>query len=165
MGQKNTIRFITVFLILFGFWYFIYEFFINPWNVFDLWVIDCLVKPIDFSLNTLGYDTIVNERHIALKGTGGVWIGDSCNAVDLFALFICFLIAYPVGKWLYKLLYGILGVISIYVLNLLRIIALLFIQKHFPQSLDFNHTYTFTILMYCFIFMLWMLWINNFSKK
>ena len=32
-----------------------------------------------------------------------------------------------------------------------------------PELLDFNHDYTFTIIVYAFVFMLWYIWIQRFS--
>jgi hypothetical protein len=41
---------------------------------------------------------------------------------------------------------------------------LIFIQIKSPESLEFNHKYTFTLLVYSLIFALWMLWVNRYSN-
>jgi hypothetical protein len=45
----------------------------------------------------------------------------------------------------------------------LRAAILALIQLKAPEHLDFNHHYTFTVIVYSFIFALWMIWVNNFS--
>jgi len=48
-------------------------------------------------------------------------------------------------------------------MNVLRIVALAIIETYSYEWTEFNHTYTFTLLMYVFIFGLWLFWINKFS--
>jgi exosortase/archaeosortase family protein len=51
-----------------------------------------------------------------------------------------------------------LGIVLIYCLNVLRIIGLSFNKYYDYQSADFNHHYTFTVIVYAGIFALWMWW-------
>jgi hypothetical protein len=43
--------------------------------------------------------------------------------------------------------------------------SLALIQYKAPEYLDFNHHYTFTVIVYAFIFLLWMIWVNKFSVQ
>ena len=54
--------------------------------------------------------------------------------------------------------------ISDHLANLLRVVSLVIIQFNRPQSLKFNHDYTWTVLVYGFIFWLWYLWATRFSQ-
>jgi len=47
----------------------------------------------------------------------------------------------------------------------LRVVALITINYYAPQYIEFNHTYTFTILVYSIIFLLWMWWVNASLKE
>jgi exosortase/archaeosortase family protein len=73
-------------------------------------------------------------------------------------------LAYP-GDWKVKTIYILIGSIVIYLINVLRILVLLFNMIYYKGSFDFNHKYTYTIAVYLCVFVLWMLWANHFSKK
>jgi len=45
------------------------------------------------------------------------------------------------------------------------VVALALTANYFPEYLNFNHTYTFTFMVYAFIFLLWMIWVNRFSEN
>jgi hypothetical protein len=42
---------------------------------------------------------------------------------------------------------------------------LVLINNHYPQYLDFNHLYTFTILVYAIIFILWYIWAKKYAPN
>lgn len=120
-------------------------------------------------LKLIGYKTfmVLQDRDmqvIGIDGSNGVWVGSNCNAITLFALFAVFIIAYP-GNQKNKLWYIPAGILAIHVLNILRVVCLAIIAYYWPYALDFNHTYTFTFLVYAFIFFLWMIWVNKFAGK
>src|SRR6185295_7007817 len=102
------------------------------------------------------------ERVVGVDGSGGLWIGDSCNGITLFSLFAVFIIAYK-GKVKTKILYILLGILSIQLLNVLRVTGLAILDTHSRAWTEFNHTYTFNILIYGYIFFLWMLWVNKYA--
>ena len=78
-------------------------------------------------------------------------------------LFAGFIIAYP-GPWKVKLFYVPIGVFLIYLLNVLRIMALGLNSFHSRHTLEFNHKYTFAFVVYACIFGFWMLWIKRYAK-
>lgn len=165
-SNKALIRFLIGALIIYIFWYVIYELWLHPWKKADLLLINNLITLSSSILTFLGYDLInfpYNEdiRTMGIDGTHGLWIGDPCNGLTLFALFAGFIIAYPGRKPGWKFLYIPLGLISIHFLNVLRIVGLSLITYYAPEHLNFNHTYTFTILIYSYIFMLWYFWATN----
>lgn len=113
-----------------------------------------------------GYDSQVfyNQQTIVLEGTPGVFLGEGCMGRNLLGLFIGFILAYP-GKLLSKLWYIPLGVFVFFVLNTARIVALSFVQLYHPEYMAFNHDFTFKIVVYAFIFLMWVLWINRYGRK
>ncbi len=157
-------RFLLKAVFLFIAWYFLYDLWLHPAGGIDMIVIKSLEQASYVVLETLGYVTleashVENIRTIGIDGTHGLWIGDPCNGLTLFALFTGFIIAYP-GPLKKKLWYIPVGIIAIHLINIVRIVALSLIVYYFPdpEVLDFNHTYTFTILVYGFVFFLWYLW-------
>ena len=163
---KNPItRFLITVLLLLLSWYCIYDLWLHPAEKMDLFVIDKTISVSKWILETLGYTVYTgSDRLIGIDGANGLWIGDNCNAISLFALFTGFIIAYK-GKIKYKIPYILLGILSIELLNVLRVVGLAILDTHSRAWTEFNHTYTFTIIIYAFIFMLWMMWVNKFSSK
>lgn len=150
-------------------WYIVYDQWLHPMGELDMFVIKTLEQASYFVLDTLGYVTLAashveNIRTIGIDGTHGLWIGDPCNGLTLFALFTGFVIAYP-GPLKKKLWFIPMGLIAIHAINIVRIVALSLIIYYFPdpEVLDFNHTYTFTMLVYGFVFWLWYLWATKLS--
>lgn len=97
-----------------------------------------------------------------VDGTRNVGVGDECNALVLIALFAGFILAYP-GDWRMKALTIPAGMLAIYSLNVLRVVALGLLFIWSPATVDFHHKVTFYIIVYGFIFGLWMLWAKRLS--
>jgi exosortase family protein XrtF len=149
--------------------YIIHQFLIKRYTFYDQKFIGSIIEASDFTLRLLGYKTfkVLQDRDmqvIGIDGSNGVWVGSNCNAISLFSLFSVFIIAYP-GNQKDKLWYIPVGIVAVHILNIFRVVALAVIAYYSPQSLNFNHSYTFTLLVYAFIFLLWMIWVNKFSQK
>ena len=164
MNNKPLIRFLVSAVIVYVFWYLLYDLWLHPQRVVDNVVIDSTIKVSEIVLNILGFAVFTKDRIIGIEPTQGLWIGDPCNGISLFALFTGFIVCYP-GKLKIKLLYIPFGIITIFFFNVIRVVALVIIYLYSPASLDFNHTYTFTIIIYAYIFFLWMFWVNRFGTK
>ena len=158
--KNPAVRFIVIVFLLYIGWYCIYNLWLHPAETVDLFVIDVTISISRFILETLGYTVFTGvDRVIGVDGTGGLWIGDNCNGIVLFALFAGFIIAYP-GSWKKKLVYIPAGILLIELMNVLRIVFLAILDTHSRAWTEFNHTYTFTIIIYAFIFLLWMYWVK-----
>ena len=166
--EKRIVLFLIIFLGTYGAWMMLYHGLIHPWGKLDTLVINDSSLWALWVLEHLGFDTFQGNhetiRTIGISGTHGLWIGDPCNGITLFALFTFFILAYP-GAWKHKTWFIPLGITLIHVLNIFRIVALCIITLKAPDWLDFNHTYLFQTLMYGFIFVLWYLWIRKFSPR
>ncbi|HVA98035.1 MAG TPA: hypothetical protein VNG53_03995 [Bacteroidia bacterium] len=163
---KNPIvLFLLKALALYLLWYVLYVLWLHPYEKCDLFVIDKTLAMSKKTLELMQFKLFTGtDRLIGIEGTNGLWMGDNCNGIELFALFSGFIIAYP-GPWLKKIIFIPLGILSIQILNSLRVVALAIIEIRSIKLTEFNHSYTFTILMYGYIFFLWMLWVNKFSVK
>jgi exosortase family protein XrtF len=163
---KNPItRFLLRVLCFYLVWYLVYNLWLHPAQTIDLYVIDITVAASKWLLEAFGYLVFTgSDRLIGVDGTGGLWIGDNCNGIALFALFTGFILAYP-GNWKKKLFYIPLGILLIQLLNIARVVSLAILDTHSRAWTEFNHTYTFTIVIYGCIFLLWMLWTNKVSDE
>jgi exosortase family protein XrtF len=166
--NKKLIRFLLICLLGYLFWVVVYEHWIGPKQKVDFWLCDIESKEVIQILKWFGYSfqhvVELDFKHVFyLNGVRLVGLASSCNGLVLFPLFSCFIIATN-GQWKRKFVYILAGCFLIYHVNLLRILALVLVKLYYPDSLDFNHKYTFTILVYSFIFYLWYLWINYYSE-
>lgn len=169
LKQNRLLRFLSVSSLVYLGLYLFFEFFIKRYTVIDQRFIGFIINSSDIVLKWLSYDTFktisdTDYQVIGIDGSDGVWIGSSCNAITLFFLFAVFIAAYP-GHQKSKLWYIPVGILLIHVLNIVRVVVLAMIAFYNPLYLDFNHTYTFTFIIYGFIFILWMTWVNKYSIK
>lgn len=147
----------------------IYQFVVKKYTFYDQKFISQIIAASAWTLQVLGYRTFMvlqdlDMQVVGIDGSNGVWVGSNCNAITLFSLFAVFILAYP-GHQKNKWWFVPAGIVSIHILNILRVVALAMIANYAPQYLDFNHTYTFTFLVYGYIFLLWMIWVNRYSQK
>lgn len=104
-----------------------------------------------------GEDKIVhNKQYILINGKPIIGIATACNGVELFAMFIGFLIAFGGRKKLIP--FFILGLLSIFLLNTFRIVAITWISMFSREQADFHHHYTFMFIVYGYILWLWYKW-------
>jgi len=160
---KNPIvKFLLLLFTLYIVWFFVYQIWIQPAEIIDLFVINSTIAVSKFILELLNYNVFTGaERLIGVDGTGGLWIGDNCNGITLFAIFSWFIVAYPKRGWFKKLTYILSGIALIELLNIIRIVALAILDTKSRAWTEFNHTYTFTIIIYAAIFFMWMKWVNK----
>jgi exosortase family protein XrtF len=165
-----VVRFFLVAGSLYLGWYLFYEFVLHPGSALDQAVIDSLVLWSGGILTALGH-TLIPEpenaeqiRTIGIQGGHLLWIGEACNGLGLFAVYLIFLIAYP-GPWRHKLWFAALGLLTIHFINALRIAALCIVVSIDYELLNFNHDYTFYVVVYGWVFLLWYIWVKRFSDR
>lgn len=90
-------------------------------------------------------------------------IVEGCNAVSVIILFISFVLAFS-GKLKVTLLYILFGIVFIYILNVVRIALLTILLSHFPHKSHLLHGVLFPLAIYGSVFLLWVIWVNKFSK-
>lgn len=165
--MKNPlVGFLVKALIIYIVWFLTYDYVIEPNGSVDRWLNKVVGVQSSFVLRMIGYDsdTVPGNHQTVLRinKTGMVGVGNPCNGLELFVLFSGFIICFP-GSRKFKYWYIPLGIVIIHIANVLRSTSLALIQLHDPASLDFNHHYTFTVIVYAIIFGLWMFWVNRYS--
>ncbi len=161
-------RFLLLGTVLYVSWYFLYELWLKPSTGFDDFVIAHIVAGSEWLLQFVGftlYDRVewnLAWNYLGIEGAQGVIVGAPCDGIVLFALFAIFIIAFP-GPLKHKLWFIPAGLLSIHFINVLRVASLTVIDSINPEWLAFNHDYTFTVLVYAYVFWLWYVWVNRFS--
>jgi len=164
--QQQIALFLIRAVILYVIWFVSYDFFISPSGKIDHWLNNRVATDAASMLSLAGMpgSTELGNAQVIVKinNVGMVGVGNPCNGLELFVLFAGFIICFP-GDLKSKTWFIPLGILGIYLINTLRAAVLAVIQLKAPEHLDFNHHYTFTIIVYSFIFFLWMTWVNKFS--
>ena len=78
-------------------------------------------------------------------------------------LFLSFIVAFA-AKFKTTFFYILSGSVIIYSVNLIRIVLLTIGLYHYPNQKDIFHTALFPALIYGMVFLLWVFWVNRFSK-
>ena len=168
--NRAVIKFLFLAFLMLLAWVLISAFFPSLIRDMHYFIIKPQADISAYFLNSIGYhaeqDYMVNgcEALLIFSGHGHICIGSGCSGLELFILFFGFILLMK-GRLKDKLWFVPLGFFGILVLNIIRIIALSIIYYHKPQYLDFNHKYTFVIIVYGAIFGLWVLWVNKFADK
>lgn len=92
-----------------------------------------------------------------------VRVVEGCNAVSVMILFTAFIVAFS-GKFLRTFSFIMAGILAIHILNVLRIALLIMGMLSYPEYDDLLHGVIFPLIIYGFIFLLWVLWVNKFQR-
>ena len=117
----------------------------------------------------LGYNTYTgqHESELSMK----FFVGDvhasniieGCNSISILILFLTFIIAFS-GSLKATIIFGIVGSLIIYVVNLFRILVLSMLMYKYPEYQYFLHNLLFPGIIYGTTFILWIIWVNKFSN-
>lgn len=170
---KSVVKFILTFLSVYIVLTLAYKFYLDfsdGSKYYPDYVTNLVAEQSKLLLNSLDYRVdlvphpdepsmklIINEKFVAR-------VVEGCNSISVIILFISFIIAFA-GKWKYTLIYILSGSVLIYTVNLLRIAILSVGLYNYPWRRDILHTVIFPLIIYGMVFLLWMFWVNRFSKQ
>ena len=169
---KLVIRFIVVFLAVYSVLTLGYNLYLNVSNgskFYPDYLTHLTARQTKALLNGIGYDANViphpNEpsMKIIINGKFVARVIEGCNAISIIILFLSFIIAFA-GKFKTTFLYCFAGSVLIYTFNLIRIVILSIGLYNYPWRREILHTVIFPLLIYGTVFVLWMVWVNRFSK-
>ncbi len=169
---KSVIKFILTFLIVYlllSYSYKLYLDYSDGSKYYPDYLTNLVAKQSQALLETVGYSTtiephsneasmklIINNKFIAR-------VVEGCNSVSVIILFLSFIIAFA-DKFKTTALYIFVGSVLIYTVNLIRIVILSIGLYHYPWRREILHTVIFPLIIYGMVFLLWMFWVNRFSK-
>ena len=165
VGNRLLLRFIVVAGAMYLVWFFGYEQWLAPDGRLDVRLCNDIAGASVLLLRGFGFDATLsptNANLVMMSGQPAVVVWPACNGLVLYALFGGFVLAFP-GPWQRKLWFIPGGVLLIWLLNVGRVAALAINHHYSHQTVDFNHHYTFTFIVYGCIFGLWMLWARRLS--
>lgn len=143
-------------------WLLLYEGVLAPDGRLDTWLSVNIAAASAALLRGLGFVASAksNTTLLLMDGLPAVTVGAPCDGLVLYALFAGFVIAFP-APLRSKLWFIPAGIIILYLLNIVRVGALALNHHYAHQSVDFNHHYTFSFVVYSCICLLWIWWVRR----
>lgn len=148
----------------------LYKFYLNSYQAIDLDGISLFVgQNVEYLLKLFDYNVIIQKSsenawlEIIMNNLFLARLIEGCNAVSVMILFVSFIAAFS-GKLTKTLLFILFGIVTIYILNVLRIALLIVLLYYFPEKSNLLHGIVFPLIIYGYVFLLWVFWINRFSK-
>ncbi|HEX8659881.1 MAG TPA: archaeosortase/exosortase family protein [Hymenobacter sp.] len=164
-GNRLLFRFFAVATALYLAWFFGYDQWLAKDGQLDNMLCAQIAQTSAAVLQALGLAATLGPTGtvVVMNGQPAVVVGAPCNGLVLYALFGGFVVAFP-GPWRRKVWFIAAGLLLIWCLNVLRIATLAINHFYSHQTVDFNHHYTFTFIVYACIFGLWMLWARRLAN-
>lgn len=172
LKYKSVIKFILTFLAVYIVLSFGYRWYLNASedsSYYPDYVTHQVAKQSELLLNAIGYkaEVVKHPEELSMKliirGKYLARVVEGCNALSVIVLFISFIVAFS-GRFKTTALFLIFGSLIIYIVNVLRIVVLSIGLYHYPERSEILHVVIFPALIYGFVFVLWMLWVNKFSN-
>ncbi len=160
--ENHSLRFLTWVMLSYITWNFIYT----------CWFCDSDLAAVltrhlaDMSAilaRPFGIDAMVRNTTVYVDSSRMLYIGNACNGVEFFGIFLSFVMVYPV-PFRHKWWFAIAGIVCIHILNSIRLGLLVVIYNRYPINFDFNHKYTFVIIIYGTLFLMWFLWAKKYRR-
>lgn len=164
------VKFFATYFILFG----AYSFYLNKTQQkTDVFVCSPITETVANHIykvsKMLGYNAEI-EQHteelsikFILNGNYVSRIVEGCTSVSVIILFLSFIVAFS-GSLRNTILFGLFGSILIYIVNILRVIALSILYYKFPEYQSILHDLLFPAVIYGLTFVLWITWVKYFSN-
>lgn len=169
---KPVIKFIATFLLVYGVLSLAYSYYLDVSKgtvYYPDYVTNLVANQSEILLDSFGYDSqvlphpdepsmklLVNDIYIAR-------VIEGCNGTSVIILFIAFVVAFA-GRAKTTFFYVLSGSVLIYTVNLFRIVILAIGLYHYPWQKEILHSVIFPGMIYGMVFLLWMFWVNRFSK-
>lgn len=151
-------------------WFLVYINWISPKTNLDHLLSENLGEIGNWILGLFGFPTYLEYSgtnyvvtNFSDLPTYGVWIGTRCNGFKMFGVFSAIILAFPYAHR-HKIWFIPFGILTLHLINGIRVATLLYLSAYYPQYLDFNHNITFEIIVYGSLFLLWYLWIKKFVE-
>ncbi len=165
---KPAFRFLTIFVglylgmnVIYGLWISSYNHMVDPFTI-------TVTKHSASLLNFLGEETSTklktNTAAISIMNSSGVSISvfEGCNGINVMIVFVAFLFAF--GGQRKKIIWFLpLGIIIIYLANLIRVMTLYYVAEYWATYFYYVHKYVLTAFLYLIVFALWWVWIEKVS--
>jgi exosortase H (IPTLxxWG-CTERM-specific) len=113
-------------------------------------------------LSLLGQKTS-SSGELIFSSSYSISVARGCDGIEAMAIFVCALLAFPMA-WRKKILGVVIGVLILFVLNLIRIVSLFLVGVYYPSIFELMHVEIWQGIFILVSVSLWLMWIY-FSTK
>lgn len=167
---KSALGFILKFFVVYAVLTFVYSLYLSNFDDEPDGITQLVAQQTQQVISAFGYtaEVLPHETEPTMKlFVHDTYVGrivEGCNSISVLILFITFVIAFT-GNLKNTLLFVSVGSILVYLANLLRIVILGIGLYQYPQHEYMLHHIVFPTIIYGMVFLLWMFWVQKFSKK
>ncbi|MWB95766.1 exosortase family protein XrtF [Flavobacterium sp. GA093] len=167
---KPFFVFISTFFVAYILLMLIYKFYLNQFQSTELDGMTQIVgRHVEYLMQLCGSDIKIQKNlggsflEVWYKQSFFIRIVEGCNAVSVMILFVSFIVSFS-GKLKTTILFLLFGIVFIHVLNVIRIALLTVLLFRFHKYEQILHGVFFPLVIYGTVFILWVVWVNKFSK-
>ncbi|MEM6718527.1 MAG: exosortase family protein XrtF [Bacteroidota bacterium] len=167
---KSALGFIVKFFIVYAVLTYVYSLYLSNFEGEPDGVTRIVADQTESIIDAFGYDASVEVHEseptmkLLMHGNYVGRIVEGCNSISVLILFITFVIAFT-GNFKNTVLFVLVGSVLVYLANLFRIVVLGIGLYSFPDKEYVLHQIVFPTIIYGMVFLLWMFWVQKFSKK
>ncbi|MCK8481302.1 exosortase family protein XrtF [Psychroserpens algicola] len=170
---KSVVKFILTFLSVYFVLTLAYKYYLDLSDgskYYPDYITHLVANQSELVLNAFGYDTVIvphpdePSMKLIVKNKFVARVVEGCNSISIIILFVSFIAAFS-ARFKSTFIYMLSGSVLIYSVNLLRIAILSIGLYNYPWRRDILHTVVFPMIIYGIVFLLWMFWVNRFSKQ
>lgn len=160
MLTATTVRVVGVFIVLLALLEGAYLF------TGDSWFVLMLSKS---TAHATGAALSIIGEPIRVEGTSlyspilNMKIVSECTSITPTMVFVSAVCAFPSAISM-KLKGLVLGIVALYIINLVRVVSLYLIGIHFPSQMEFAHVVVWQAIMILVAIGLWSLWASKYSE-
>jgi len=101
---------------------------------------------------------------IFLKNNSSIFINESCSGFKQMVQIVILFVLFP-GPWKHKLWFIPACIVSMFFVNVIRVIGLSYAMIWSPEHWDFIHLWIMRPFYYLAIFIMWVIWVEKFKNK
>lgn len=117
--------------------------------------------------HVFGMDFVTRDQSIFFINNEGTYsavtVAPECTSLKQWMHWLFLMLIFP-GPWKHKAWYIPLGLVIIEFTNVVRIVGICLFLKPFPHDFALAHDVIFKIVFYVVIFLMWMVWNDNFHR-
>lgn len=163
---KPTLNFLIRFIVIYGVGSLLYSLYIAHYDPKPDGVTEVVAKQMAWTMNAFGQKVELYEVDsdpyvgVMYKDTQSVSIFEGCNGLAVMILFTAFVLAFRGGNNKAALWFIPLGILFIHLFNILRLALLIVINYYYTNAFHFYHKFVFTGIIYAFVLLLWVWWVQ-----
>lgn len=165
---KSVIRFVVLFLGSYLLLSVLYSFYLKAsasGGYFPDYFTNLVARQSATILEAFGYGAVLFENiarqgvFLTIEDKYSVNIVEGCNSISVIILFVSFIIAFAEG-FKKTFLFLLVGMVLIYIVNLVRISLLVIALYKYPEYQELLHSVLFPAVIYGMVFLLWIAWVR-----